>query len=106
MTKALSKAILSLQRWFRNKFLKNPANRNRLIYTRQRNFCLSFLRKEKREYFANLYEKDRNDRNTIIKKIIKLSLNKAVQDIDIPVRILKELLTILLNIYIQFNEAI
>ena len=42
----------------------------------------------------------------LLKKIIKLSLNKAVQDIDIPVRILKELLTILLNIYIQFNEAI
>lgn len=47
-----------MQRWFRNKFLKNPSNRNRIVYTRQRNFCLSCLRKEKRETFPDLYEKD------------------------------------------------
>lgn len=47
-----------MQRWFRNKFLKNPNNRNRIVYTRQRNFCLSCLRKEKRETFPDLYEKD------------------------------------------------
>ena len=49
---------------FRNKFLKIPTNQNRLIYTRQRNFCLLLLRIEKREYFANLNEKDITDNRT------------------------------------------
>ena len=63
MTKALSKAIMQRTR-FRNKFLKNPTTENRLIYNRQRNFCLSLLRKEKREYFANVNEKDITDNRT------------------------------------------
>ena len=63
MTKALSKAIMQRTR-FRNKFLKNPTSENRLIYNSQRNFCLSLLRKEKREYFENLNEKDITDNGT------------------------------------------
>ena len=72
MTKAFSKAILQRTR-FRNKFLKNPTTENRLIYNRQRNFCLSLLRKEKREYFANLNEKDITDNRTfwhIVKPVL------------------------------------
>ena len=60
MTKTLSKAIMQRTR-LRNKFLKNPTNQNRLSYTKQRNFCLSLLSKEKKEYFANLNEKDITD---------------------------------------------
>ena len=63
MTKALSKAIMQ-RTHFRNKFLKNPTTENRLIYNWQRNFCLSLLRKEKKEYFANLNEKDITDNRT------------------------------------------
>ena len=32
---------------FRNKFLKNPTNEDRYIYTKKRNLCVSLLRKEK-----------------------------------------------------------
>ena len=60
MNKVLSKAIMQRTR-LRNKFLKNPTNQNRLSYTKQRNFCLSLLRKEKKEYFENLNEKDITD---------------------------------------------
>ena len=60
MTKALSRTIMQRIR-LRNKFLKNPTNQNRLTYTKQRNFCLSPLRKEKKEYFANVNEKDITD---------------------------------------------
>ena len=60
MTKALSKAIMQ-RTCFRNKFLKNPTTENRLIYNRQRNFCLSLVREEKREYFGNLNETDITD---------------------------------------------
>ena len=60
MAKTLSKAIMQRTR-LRNKFLKNPTNQNRLSYTEQRKFCLSLPRKEKKEYFANLNEKDITD---------------------------------------------
>ena len=56
----LSKAIMQRTR-LRNKFLKNPTNQNRLTYTKQRNFCLLLLRKEKKEYFPNVNEKDITD---------------------------------------------
>ena len=60
MTKALSKSIMERTR-LRNAFLKNPTVANKLAYTKQRNFCVSLLRKVKREYFANLNEKNITD---------------------------------------------
>ena len=56
MTKELSKSIMERTR-LRNKFLKNPTTENKLAYTKQRNFCVSLL-KVKREYFANINEKN------------------------------------------------
>ena len=38
--------------------MKNPTNENKLDFTRQRNFCVSLLRKEKKQYFAKLDEKN------------------------------------------------
>ena len=43
---------------FRNKFLKTPTDQNKLIYNKKRNFCVSLLIKEKKEYFAKLNEND------------------------------------------------
>ena len=60
MTETFSKAIMQKTR-FRNKSLKNPADQNKLIQNKQRNFCVSFLRKEKKEYFAKSNEKDITD---------------------------------------------
>ena len=60
MTKAMSKSIMERTR-LRNTFLKNPTVANKLAYTKQRNFCVSLLRKVKREYFANLNEKNITD---------------------------------------------
>ena len=60
MTKALSKSIMERTR-LRNTFLKNPIVAKQLAYTKQRNFCVSLLRKVKREYFANLNEKNITD---------------------------------------------
>ena len=57
MTKAYSKVIMRRTR-FRNKFLKNPNDQNKLLYNKQRNYCVSFLKKEKKEYFARLNETD------------------------------------------------
>ena len=60
MTKALSKPIIQRTR-LGNKFLIYSTDQNRLSDTKQRNVCLSLLRKEKIEYFANLNEKDITD---------------------------------------------
>ena len=60
MTKTYSKAIMQRTR-FRNKFLKNPNDQNKLLYNKQRNYWVSLLRKEKKEYFARLNEKDITD---------------------------------------------
>ena len=56
MNKTLSKAIM-LRTNLRNKFLKNRSNENKTNYVKQRNHCVSFLRKTKREYYSNLDEK-------------------------------------------------
>ena len=57
MNKTLSQAIMQRTK-LRNKFLKDPTEHNKILYTKQRNWCVSLLRKEKKEYFANLNEKD------------------------------------------------
>ena len=43
---------------FRKKVLRILTNENRLVFTRQRHFCVSLLRKEKKHYFAKLNEKN------------------------------------------------
>ena len=60
MTKAFLRAVMQKTR-LRNKFLKNPSEENKLLYNKQRNFCVSLLRKEKKEYFAKINEKDISD---------------------------------------------
>ena len=42
MTKWMPKTIME-RTHFRNRFLKNPTNENRLAYARQKNFCASLF---------------------------------------------------------------
>ena len=52
-------------------------------------------------YFSHI------EKNTVFKEIKKLNLNKAVQDSDIPLQILKENADFFLDyIYLQINEAV
>ena len=60
ITKMMSKFIME-RAHLRNNFLKNPNVVSKLSYTKQRNFCVSLLRKVKREYFANLNKKNITD---------------------------------------------
>ena len=58
MNKNLSKAIcLMLTAKLRKIFLKNWTEENKGRDTKQRNLCVTLLRKSKREYFNNLNEK-------------------------------------------------
>ena len=55
MNKSLSKAIMVRTR-LRNIFLKNSKKENKINYNKQRNLCVTLLRKSKREYYQNLRE--------------------------------------------------
>ena len=61
----------------RNKFLKNRSNENK-NYVKQRNHCVSLLRKTKREYYSNLDEKKICDNKTFW-KIVKPMLSKKIK---------------------------
>ena len=41
----------------RNKYIKNRNEENRAIYVKQRNYCVSLLRKSKKKYYENLDKK-------------------------------------------------
>ena len=60
MTKDLSKEIMKKSRLC-NRFLKDKSLENRMLYTQQRNYCVSLLRKIKIRYYANLNEKKIQD---------------------------------------------
>ena len=77
MNKTLSKAIM-LRTNLRNKFLKNRSNENKTNYLKQRNHCVSVLRKTKREYYSNLDEKKICGNKTFW-KIVKPMLSKEIK---------------------------
>ena len=56
MTKELRAAIMQRSK-LRQKFLKERTNDSKHLYKRQRNLCVSLLRKTKRNYFKQLNNK-------------------------------------------------
>ena len=54
---------------FGNKYLRNKTDRNKRKYTKQQNYCVSLLRKFKREYYNNLDVKNIIDNKTFWKTI-------------------------------------
>ena len=61
----------------RNKLLKYPTTANRISYSKQRNFCLSLLRKEKKKYLANLSVKNITENKTFWQTIKPFLSEKA-----------------------------
>ena len=53
MNQTLSKAFMHRSK-LKNKFNKNPTEENNNAYKKQRNYCVSLLRKEKKKYYTNL----------------------------------------------------
>ena len=58
----------------RNNYIKDKTDANRMLYKKQRNYCVSLLRKSKTNYFANLDEKKVSDKK-FFWKVIKPSLS-------------------------------
>ena len=59
-TKQLSKEIMTKSR-LHNKYLKNRNEDNRAMYVKQRNYCVSLLRKSRKKYYENLDERNLMD---------------------------------------------
>ena len=68
MNKALSKEIMTRAR-LGDKFLKDRSEENKKKYSKQRNYCVSLLRKSKSNYFGNLNDKNINDNKTFWKTV-------------------------------------
>ena len=68
MNKTISKEIMKKTR-FRNQFLKNRTDENKRRCTKQRNYCVSLLRKTKTQYYSNLDEKNVTDNKAFWKTI-------------------------------------
>ena len=61
----------------RKKFLKNRTESNRVCYNKQRNLCVSLLRKTKKDYYGNLNEKDEIDNKRFWKTVKPLFSEKV-----------------------------
>ena len=76
ITKALRKEIMHRSR-LRNKFLRERTKESKIAYNKQRNICVSLLRKTKRDYFANLDTKIMKDNRKFWKIVNPLFSEKS-----------------------------
>ena len=53
----------------RNKFIDSKADADRIAYNKQRNYCVSLIRKEKKAYYSNLNIRDVTDNKTFWRKV-------------------------------------
>ena len=79
MNKIVGK-IITKRTKLRNKFLKSRSEEDRKKYTDQRNFCVSLLRKTKRDYYKNLSVKNVTDNGIFWKTIKPMLSNKSVSN--------------------------
>ena len=66
--KELSKAMMTGTK-LRNIFLQITREENKMRYVKQRNFCVSLLRKTKKRYYENLNEKSMVDNKLFWKNV-------------------------------------
>ena len=60
----------------RNKFLNNKSDIDRKAYNKQRNYCVSLIRREKKEFFSKLNTADISDNKVFWNKIKPLFTDK------------------------------
>ena len=74
--KELRQAIMKRSK-LRNYYLKHRGEKNRLVYKKQRNFCVTLLRKKKADYFNNLDLKLVRDNKMFWKTISPYFVNNS-----------------------------
>ena len=75
MNKTLSKAFMHRSK-LKNTFNKNPTTENKILYKKQRNWCVALLEKEKKKYYNNLDLKILDDNKTFWQRIKPLFSDK------------------------------
>ena len=75
VNRTLTKAFMHRSK-LKNKFNKNSTEENKQAYTRQRNYCVGLVKREKKSYFNNLDLKILNDNRKFWKKIKPLFSDK------------------------------
>ena len=63
----------------RNIYLKNRSDNNKREYNKQRNYCVSLLRKTKTNYYANLNEKYLTNNNKQFWRTVKPLLSDKIK---------------------------
>ena len=79
MNKELSKEIMQ-RTWLQNNFLRNRSDESKREYSKQRNYCVSLLRKTKKNYYSNLNEKKTTDNKTFWKTVRPILSDKIPSD--------------------------
>ena len=83
MNKTFSKEIMKKKTKLRNKFLKERTDESKNRYTSQRNYCVSLLKKTKKNYYNSLNEKDVSDNKTFWKTVKPFLSDKIVSKEEI-----------------------
>ena len=60
-----------------NNFLKNRTEENKILYNRQRNYCISLLQKSKRRYYENLNIRNVTNNKLFLKSVKPLPSDKS-----------------------------
>ena len=78
MNKDIHKPIMTRTR-LRNRFLKEPTQMNRLAYKKQRNYCVSLMRQNKKQYYGSLNVNHVTD-NKNFWRVIKPNFSNKILD--------------------------
>ena len=79
MNKELSKAIMHRSK-LRNNFQRHRANEYVKKYSKQPNYCVSLLRRIKKNYYSNINEKNITDNKKFWKTVTPFFLDKILSN--------------------------
>ena len=75
LNKTINKEIMKKSR-LRNKFLNTKSDIDRKAYNKQRNLCVSLIRREKKNFFNNINTRDITNNKTFWKTVKPLFTDK------------------------------
>ena len=83
INKKISKTIMKRNE-LRNKFLKHKTDESRQAFVKQRNYCVSLLKKLRRNYYSSLDVKDITDNKAKIKSksVVSITLKDNNKIVD------------------------
>ena len=76
MNSKIHKEVMRRTR-LRNKFIDSKTDADRIAYNKQRNYCVTLIRKEKKAYYSNLNIRDVTDNKTFWRKVKPLFSEKV-----------------------------